>query len=225
VRRVTPLRLLFRDPSLVVVDKPAGLPVEADSRECVTAVLARQLAPAGGRAWPRVVHRLDRETSGCLAVALTKAAELELRRFFDEGRVEKRYLALCAGAPPDEGTFDTPYGPDPKDRRRFSTRLTTSRRARLTFRVRERLTGTALIEVHLETGRTHQIRVQMADAGYPVVGDLVYGVKSDVIWRVALHAESLRFPHPAVEKFVECSAEVPGDLAEAIARLRAGRGN
>jgi 23S rRNA pseudouridine1911/1915/1917 synthase len=214
------LPVLFRDAALAVVDKPAGLAVEADSRDSVLALLARQLAPPGGRAWPRVVHRLDRETSGCLAVALNKRAEEGMARLFDEGGVQKRYLAIALGAPPDEAALDTPYGQDPRDRRRFTTRVATARRARLTFRVRERLKNAALLEVALETGRTHQIRVQLAEAGFPVLGDSVYAKASLLIARVALHAERLQLAHPIDGQPIDCTAPLPADFIAALSQLK-----
>ena len=217
------LTLLHREPSLVVFDKPTGLPVDADSAHSVVAILSRQLAPPGGRAWPRVVHRLDRDTTGCLVVALNQSAEQGILRAFDERAVKKRYLALVQGKPPNEGDFDTPYGPDPRDRRRFTTHLDTPRRARLTFQVRDRLRGAALVEVTLLTGRTHQIRVQFAEAGFPLLGDPVYGVPAPEgapLARVALHAERLAFPHPVQPIIVECSAPIPADMAGAMVALR-----
>ncbi len=223
-----PLTVLYRDAALAVIDKPAGLAVEADSKESVVEMLSRELGPKGGRAWPRVVHRLDTGTSGCLAVALNKKGEAGFLRLFEEGVVEKRYLALVAGAPPDEADLDTAYGQDPRDRRRFTTHVQTAKRARLSYRVRERLRGSALLEVVLDTGRTHQIRVQLAEAGFPVVGDAVYGgpkaegvaVMTELM-RVGLHAERLSFPHPLDEgKTVECTAPLPEDLASALVALR-----
>ena len=225
---LAPMSVLYKDAAVAVIDKPAGLPVEADSNESVLYRLARELAPPGGRAWPRVVHRLDTGTSGCLAVALNQKAEKGFAALFDEGLVAKRYLALVAGAPPDEGSCDTPYGPDPRDRRRFTTKLDTPRRARLRYVVRERLQGAALLEVELDTGRTHQIRVQLSEAGFPVLGDVTYGVPAPAatgLLRPGLHAERLAFPHPVVTKGVprstiECTAAAPADLVAAIAALR-----
>jgi 23S rRNA pseudouridine1911/1915/1917 synthase len=222
------LSVLYRDAALAVIDKPAGLPVEADSNESVVALLARELAPPGGRAWPRVVHRLDRDTSGCLAIALTDAAARGFARLFDEGAIDKRYLALVAGAPPDEASLDTPYSQDPRDRRRFTTRINSARRARLSYRVRERLRGAALLEVVLDTGRTHQIRVQLAESGYPVLGDSTYGGPLATLGglaRSALHAERLSFPHPAPGKGIDaiqidCAAAMPADLTAVITALR-----
>ncbi|GAC1345888.1 MAG: hypothetical protein NVSMB23_22670 [Myxococcales bacterium] len=233
--------LLHLEKGFVVVDKPAGLPVEADSRESILALLARQLAPkGGGRAWPRVVHRLDRDTSGCLAVALNDAAARALLASFDEGQVRKEYAALVAGTPPDEDALDTAYGKDPADGRRYTTRVATPRRARLRYAVAERLRGAALLRVWLETGRTHQIRVQLAEAGYPVIGDAVYGstaaelARACGLSRQGLHAARLSFPAPAAAGMapdaagaeagaparIECEAPLPDDLARALQALR-----
>ena len=207
------LAVLFHDSSLAVVDKPAGLAVDED----VLPLLSRELAPPGGRAWPRIVHRLDRGTSGCLLFALRKSAEEALARAFDEGAIEKTYLALVQGEPPPELQLDTPYGQDPHDRRRFTTRLQTARRARLRFVTVERLRGAALLRVLLDTGRTHQIRVQLSESGFPVIGDETYGVPGD---RLMLHAERLAFPHPEKKERIECVAEMPEALRTALLQLR-----
>jgi 23S rRNA pseudouridine1911/1915/1917 synthase len=171
-----------------------------------------------GRALPGLPHRLDRDTTGCLLLARTDAALVALRQAFQAGQVDKAYLALVAGRPPDQGALDTPYGRDPGDARRFTTRVRSARRARLGFRVERRLAGAALLGIRLETGRTHQIRVQLAEAGWPVLGDLVYGVASPVIGRQALHAVRLAFPSPAGGR-VEVEAPLPADLARALAAL------
>lgn len=221
------LPVLHRARSFAVIDKPAGLPVEADSGESVVALLARQLAPEGsGRAWPRVVHRLDRDTSGCLAIALNDAAAGAFEQAFAEGEVKKEYAALVLGAPPAEAALDTAYGPDPRDRRRFTGRIETPRRARLRFAVAEQLPGCALLRIWLETGRTHQIRVQLSEAGYPVLGDAVYGTAAAALAsscglaRHALHAARLSFPSPEGDARIECTAELPDDLSRALAVLR-----
>jgi 23S rRNA pseudouridine1911/1915/1917 synthase len=205
------LAVLFRDSLLAVVDKPAGLAVDED----VVPLAAKELAPPGGRAWPRVVHRLDRAASGCLLLALRKDSEQALQQAFDDGAVEKTYLALVQGEPPPELQLDTPYGPDPRDRRRFTTRVQTPRRARLSFEVAERLRGAALLRIRLDTGRTHQIRVQLSESGFPLLGDELYGVPGE---RLMLHAERLAFPHQGAR--VECTAPVPDALRAALVQLR-----
>jgi 23S rRNA pseudouridine1911/1915/1917 synthase len=208
-----PLAVLFHDSSLAVVDKPAGLAVDED----VLQLAARELGPPGGRAWPRIVHRLDRAASGCLLFALRKPAEQALKRALDEGAIEKTYLALVGGSPPESMQLDTPYGPDPQDRRRSTTRIETPRRARLSYRVVERLREAALIEVHLDTGRTHQIRVQLAESGFPLLGDDTYGVPAE---RLMLHAQRLAFPHPETGARLECEAPLPEAIEAALRRLR-----
>ena len=216
------LGVLFHDAAVAVVDKPAGLPVEADSRDSVLVVAARTLAPRGGRAWPRVVHRLDRGTSGCLLLALQKKAEEALLRSFEAGHIEKSYFALVLGSPPDKGSCDTAYGPDPLDARKHTTRLETPRRARLSFEVLERFAAAAWLRVVLDTGRTHQIRVQLSEAGYPVAGDEVYGQPFLGFTRPALHAAALAFPHPTTGERIRCEAPLPADLRDALVLLRAG---
>jgi 23S rRNA pseudouridine1911/1915/1917 synthase len=218
------LPVLHDDADCLVVDKPAGLPVEpAGPASAAVITAARRLGrfDVDGAASPGLPHRLDRDTTGALLLARHDRALAALRAAFERGAIDKRYLVLVAGAPPAEGALDTPYGRDPADPRRFTTRVRSARRARLEFEVRARLAGTALLSVNLLTGRTHQIRVQLAEAGWPVLGDEVYGVPSPIIARQALHAERLAFPHPAGGARVEVVAALPADLAQAIAHLSA----
>jgi 23S rRNA pseudouridine1911/1915/1917 synthase len=218
-----PLAVLHDDADCVVVAKPAGLAVEpAGPRSASVVGAAARLGGfhVDGRAAPGLPHRLDRDTSGCLLLARTDRALAALRAAFEAGRVEKEYRALVAGAPPDRGACDTPYGRRPDDPRRFTTRVATPRRARLSFDVEERLPGAALLRVLLDTGRTHQIRVQLADAGWPVLGDAVYGVASPAIARQALHAARLAFPRPSDGTRVEVTAPLPEDLVAALKTLR-----
>lgn len=218
------LEVLHDDAACLVVAKPAGLAVEPPGAGAPSAVGAASRLGAfdvAGRAAPGLPHRLDRDTSGCLLLARTDRALAALRRAFEEGRVEKEYLALVAGAPPDAGALDTPYGRSPSDPRRFTTRVASARRARLSWKVERRLAGAALLRVVLDTGRTHQIRVQLAEAGFPVLGDAVYGVPSEAIARQALHAERLAFPSPVDGARVEARAPAPEDLGAALAALAA----
>jgi 23S rRNA pseudouridine1911/1915/1917 synthase len=218
------LAVLHDDPDCLVVAKPAGLPVlpgRAGAPSVEGAASRLGAFDVDGRAAPGFPHRLDRDTSGCLLLARTDRALAALRAAFEAGAVEKEYRALVAGAPPDEAALDTPYGRSPADPRRFTTRVASARRARLSFSVLERLPGAALLRVALDTGRTHQIRVQLAEAGWPVLGDAVYGVPSPAIARQALHAARLAFPAPSGGARVEVSDPLPGDLAAALAALRA----
>jgi len=213
------LPVLAGDADFLVVDKPAGLPVEPGGRGAPSAVGAASLLGAfdvGGAELPGLPHRIDRDTTGCLLLARTDRALAALLRSFQEGRVEKEYLALVAGEPPDDGRLDTPYARDPADPRRFTTGVPSARRARLSFQVDRRLAGAALLRVRLETGRTHQIRVQLAEAGWPILGDAVYGRPSTAIARQALHAWRLAFPRPSDGARVEAEAPIPDDLADAL---------
>jgi 23S rRNA pseudouridine1911/1915/1917 synthase len=219
------LAVLHDDEACLVVDKPPGLPVEPAVRGAPSAVGAAARLGAfdvAGRALPGLPHRLDRDTSGCLLLARTDRALAALRAAFGAGEVEKTYLALVrveGRELPAAGRLDTPYGRDPADPRRFTTRVASARRARLSFEVVERLRGAALLRVALETGRTHQIRAQLAEAGFPVLGDATYGAPSPLLARQALHAARLAFPSPAGGR-VAAEAPLPEDLARACAALR-----
>lgn len=211
--------VLFQNDALLVIDKPAGITVEPERGQLSIVELLATQRPGfdvDGVAAPGVVHRLDRETSGCLVLAKTDDSARALRDAFEAKGVEKRYLALVEGTPPPKATLDQPYGRAEDDPRRYTTKLPSARRARLSFEVKEQLNGAALIEVALDTGRTHQIRVQLAEAGHPVIGDALYGRPSDLIPRFALHAHRLSIPALGVS----CSAEPPADFAAALRRLR-----
>jgi len=218
------LPALYDDAEVLVVDKPAGLPVEPARKGASSAVGAASRMgrfDVGGRALPGLPHRLDRDTSGCLLLARTDAALAALRRAFESGSVEKDYLAVVRGEPPEKLALDTPYARCPGDARRFTTRLPSPRRARLSLRVERRLAGASLLRVRLGTGRTHQIRVQLAEAGWPVLGDEVYGVRTPLVGRQALHAARLAFPRPSDGRRVEVASPLPPDL-EALVRSLSG---
>jgi len=230
VSDATPLPVLFDDDAIVVVDKPAGLVVERDaSRPSVVGLLATRLTgfDCDGRAEPAVVHRLDRETSGCLVLAKTDAARAALEASFDAKEIDKRYVALVLGSPSDRERIDTPYGRAPDDPRKYTTRVLSPRRARLRYETIERFEGTALVSVELDTGRTHQIRVQLSERGFPVIGDGVYGPRevrehpaAVTLGRHALHAARLSLPHPATRAPLTFESPLPPDFQRALQRLR-----
>jgi len=234
------LPVLYQDEDLLVIDKPAGMAVHPgagiSSGTVVHGLLhqVRGLAGIGGELRPGIVHRLDKETSGCLVVAKTEPALRGLQAEFKSRRVEKRYLAIVHGAPSDSGELDTLHGRHPVDRKRFSSRVREGRRAVTRWRVLGRASGAALVEVELLTGRTHQIRAHFADAGHPLLGDALYGGRkrearlrpdaparraSAAIGRQALHAAVLGFTHPRTGVAVRCEAPLPPEFRAALREL------
>jgi 23S rRNA pseudouridine1911/1915/1917 synthase len=231
-----PLSIVFEDAALAVVDKPAGLVVHpAAGRRGGTLVNAllwhcRDLAGVGDRLRPGIVHRLDRDTSGLLVAAKTDAAHRGLAAQFKAHSIEREYLALVRGAPGREsGTIDAAISRHPSDGKRFTAdaRLTRSRRSRRAvthWRVERRLGEFTLLRVRLETGRTHQIRVHLASAGLPVVGDPVYGGGRQAgrrfgLERQALHAALLGFEHPVTGERLRFRSELPEDFRRALEAL------
>jgi 23S rRNA pseudouridine1911/1915/1917 synthase len=241
-----PLSVLHEDRELVVLDKAAGMVVHpargSPHSTVVNALLARWgrsvTAPPRQEVLPRLglVHRLDKDTSGCLVVARSEAALAALQAQWKGRTVEKVYLALCHGALAREGRLDTPYGRHPRDRTRFTGRLAAGRRAVTTWRAVEVFGSDAtLAEVTLHTGRTHQIRVHLAEAGHPLVADAVYGGTrrearlppesparraAQAIGRQALHASRLAFDHPRTGRRVAFEAPLPDDFRAALEVLR-----
>ena len=233
------LPVLYQDDDLLVIDKPAGVAVHPgagiDSGTVVHGLhQICGLAGIGGELRPGIVHRLDKETSGCLVVAKTEPALRGLQAEFKSRRVQKRYLAIVHGEPPESGEFDTLHGRHPVDRKRFSSRVREGRRALTRFRVLGRGAGAALVEVELLTGRTHQIRAHFADAGFPLLGDALYGGRkretrlrpdapsrraAAAIGRQALHAAVLGFTHPTTGVPVRCDAPLPADFRAALREL------
>jgi 23S rRNA pseudouridine1911/1915/1917 synthase len=224
------LPILHEDEHVLVVDKPAGLLTvpTGPGREEDT-VLARvreyvsRLRPRGG--FVERVHRLDRETSGALAFALSREARAGLIRLFRAHRIERRYLAIVAGSPRAEsGVVDAPLRDAWVSGRRAVARGDEPRNpARTRWRLRERFVGAALLEVDLDTGRQHQIRVHLAHVRLPILGDRVYGapaVGPVARRRPMLHAWRLAFVHPVSGERVSVESPVSADLSRALARLR-----
>ncbi|MBM3941052.1 MAG: RluA family pseudouridine synthase [SAR202 cluster bacterium] len=224
-----PLRVLHQDTHLLVVDKPAGLTVHPapgnEDGTLVNAVLALvpDLEGVGGEHRPGIVHRLDKDTSGVMAIAKTDAAHASLSRQWKDRRVEKRYLALVRGVVRrDQGEIDAPIARNPGNRQKMA--VVEGGRAALTrFRVVERFKAHTLIEADLLTGRTHQVRVHLAAIGHPLVGDTTYGKASPLIGRQALHAWKLGLWLPLDERvWREFEASMPDDLLRALEILRRG---
>ncbi|MBI4570402.1 MAG: RluA family pseudouridine synthase [Chloroflexi bacterium] len=228
-----PLRVVYEDADLLVVDKPAGLAVHPapghPSHTLVNAVLARcpELSRAGGEGRPGIVHRLDKDTSGLIIVAKNDAAHLALARQLKERQVEKTYLALVEGRlSPAEGVIDAPLGRHPRHRKKMAV-VAGGRAARTRYRVLREIDGRSLVEVRPETGRTHPVRVHFASIGHPVAGDALYGRAAPPgppagragLRRQFLHAQRLAFRHPRTGERLELEAPLPQDLAQALAEL------
>jgi 23S rRNA pseudouridine1911/1915/1917 synthase len=217
--------IVWEDEHLLVVDKPAGIVVHpAGGRATGTLVhgLLELGAEGGEEDRPGIVHRLDRDTSGLLVVARSPSAHERLQDLIRRREVERRYLALVRGMPRSRsGRIDAPIGRSRRDRTRHSLDTATPREAVTWFELREALPEHALLEVRLETGRTHQIRVHLEAIGLPVAGDPVYGIRGDLgLERQFLHAHRLRLPHPFTGEQVEVSSPLPPDLDAALARAR-----
>jgi 23S rRNA pseudouridine1911/1915/1917 synthase len=216
------LPVVYEDTSLLVVDKPAGMVVHPAPGHAggtmVNALLAHVPQIAGGdAARPGIVHRLDKDTSGLLVVAKDALSHAALAEQMRARRFIKRYLVLVEGRmPAGEGSIEAPIGRDPRQRRRMGIVSPASggREARTRFRVVCESRGRSLLDVQLETGRTHQIRVHLAAIGHPVVGDLVYGhPQPPQPPRQFLHAAHLEFAHPATGDWLIFESPLPPDLA------------
>lgn len=226
-----PVNLVYQDSEIVVVDKPAGLSVHPGPGHpdgtLVNALLARcpDIQGIGGVHRPGIVHRLDKDTSGLMVVAKTERAHQSLSDQIKQRQMEKGYLALTVGAPPqDKGTVDVPIARDPHHRQRMAVVLD-GRESRTHYRVVEDLGNHALLELDLETGRTHQIRVHLAYLGYPVFGDGVYGKRSPDLARHFLHANALGFRHPTSGTEVSFRSDLPTELQHVLTTLRQGQGD
>jgi len=220
------LDVVYEDEHLLVVDKPAGLvahPAGPDDRTTLAHGLLALGAAGGDPQRPGLVHRLDRDTSGLLVVARSDDAHARLTDAIRERRVERRYLALVKGSPRSRtGRIEAPIGRDRRERTRRSLDTETPREAITWFEVQELIGSRAFLEVRLETGRTHQIRVHLEAIDLPVSGDPVYGVVGDLgLERQFLHAHRLRFEHPFTGAELDLSSPLPPDLTAALERARA----
>ena len=222
-----PLEVLYEDDELIVINKPAGLVVHpgAGQREhtLVNALLYRfpKLSGIGGKQRPGIVHRLDKETSGCLVVAKTDEAHRRLSAQFADRTVEKVYLALVAGKlHKSAGTIEEKIGRHPVHRKRMSVASRRGRAAKTAYRVLNSSTEMSLVECSLHSGRTHQIRVHLHHLGHPVLGDKVYGGRfAKAFPRQLLHAWKLAFEDPRTGEWRKFEAPVPSDFQDAAKSL------
>lgn len=213
--------VVHADPDLIVVNKPAGLVVHPGAGNpggtLQNGLLHRfpelEAVPRFG-----LVHRLDAGTTGLLLVARTAAAHQRLTRDLQARRIRREYRAVTWGCPVAGGTIDQPVARHPRDRLRMAVRPG-GRNAVTHYRVLERFRANALVAVRLETGRTHQIRVHMAHAGYPLVGDSLYSRGRNGFGRPALHAGRLGARHPATDEECDFKAPLPEDMRGLLTRL------
>jgi 23S rRNA pseudouridine1911/1915/1917 synthase len=232
-----PLDILYEDECLLVLNKPAGLVVHPaagnEEHTLVNALLHHckgQLSGIGGVARPGIVHRLDKETSGCLVVAKQDETHVALSAQFAGRKVKKVYQGiLCGEVPRERGEIRAAIARHSSHRKRMAVNDELGREARTSYRVLERLNGATLAEALLHTGRTHQIRVHFQFLGYPLVGDRTYGNRQNQKLedltgysapRVMLHAFSLGFVHPRSGKKVDFEAPRPEDFEDAVGALR-----
>ncbi len=229
------LDVLYEDSHLIVINKPAGLVVHPGAgSESVTLVHGllyhcKDLSGIGGEERPGIVHRLDRDTSGVMVVAKDNLTHAALSAQFKEGKTRKLYKALVDGRMgTTKGFIDLPIGRHPFNRKKMSTISRSGRPAQTRWELEQELAGASLLSVRIFTGRTHQIRVHLASAGHPVLGDNLYGGKKKIkgisgeelsIERQMLHAFSLSLHHPVLKKEMEFVAPLPNDMKDLIMAL------
>jgi 23S rRNA pseudouridine1911/1915/1917 synthase len=230
-----PVEVLHEDPHVLVLVKAAGMVVHPapghGSGTLVNALRFRQSVRElddDETERPGIVHRLDKETSGVMVVAKTVAARAGLIEQFQAHSLERAYVAIALGALPAVQTFETTHARHPVDRKRFTGKLAKGKRAVTHVRVLEQLEGASYVECRLETGRTHQIRMHLSEAGFPLLADKLYGRTSrdarmqaaaQAIGRQALHAQVLGFEHPCTREAMRFEAPPPADFLHALALL------
>ena len=236
IAEAIPIEILYMDKHLVVVNKPSGMvvyPAAGHSSGTLMNVLfyhCKKLEAPGGPLRPGIVHRLDKDTSGVMVVALDNAAYYNLAEQFKQRTINRRYVALIYGNPKENsGQISLAIGRSETDRKKMSTRVRRGKEALTIWKVIERFRQAAFIEAKLRTGRTHQIRVHFASVGHPVLGDRTYGKKIEIetkergrltFPRQMLHAESLGFIHPVTGEYLEFHSPMPEDMEESIEQLR-----
>lgn len=224
-----PLKIIYEDEHLLVVDKPKGMVVHPAtgnySGTLVNAILnycGDTLSDINGEIRPGIIHRLDKDTTGVLVVAKTNEAHSNISKKLKEHKVKRVYVALVQGVITEKmGRIEMPIGRHPVDRKKMSVNIKNGKNAITYFTVIERFDDSTYIELSLETGRTHQIRVHMSHIGHPILGDLVYGCKRKQYIKEgqALHAKLLGFEHPITKTYMEFEAPIP----EYFVKLLKGR--
>lgn len=223
-----PLDIVYEDADVIVVNKPRGMVVHPApghyTGTLVNALLyhCTDLSGINGTMRPGIVHRIDKDTSGLLMAAKNDKAHTALAAQLKAHSVTRKYIAVVHGnVAHDQGTIDAPIGRDPSDRKKYVVTDKNSKHAVTHFIVLERLANYTLLQLKLETGRTHQIRVHMKYIGHPLVGDPVYGrSKGNPIEGQALHAQTLEFVHPRSGTYMEFEADLPDDMIHLLDVLR-----
>ena len=223
-----PLDIVYEDNDIIVVNKPKGMVVHPANGNpdgtlvnAIMAISKNSLSGIGGKIRPGIVHRLDKDTSGIIIVAKNDKAHINLSKQIKDREVKKIYIALVKGSVNEnEATIDMPIGRSTKDRKKMTVRKD-GKQAITHFKVLKRYLNYTLLEVKIDTGRTHQIRVHMAEIGHPVVGDIVYSKGKNEFGVVGqmLHAKSLDFTHPTTGKKMHLEAELPQYFKEVIEKL------
>ena len=224
-----PLDIIYEDSDIIVVNKPKGMVVHPANGNpdgtLVNAILSickNSLSGIGGELRPGIVHRLDKDTSGLIIVAKNDKAHINMSEQIKERNVKKTYIALVRGnVPEEEATINMPIGRSTKDRKKMAV-TKNGKQAITHFKVLKRYSKYTLLEIKIETGRTHQIRVHMAEIGYPVIGDEVYSNGKNQ-WNIkgqCLHAKSLKFKHPVTKKEMFIEAELPKYFKDIIEQMR-----
>lgn len=224
-----PLDILYQDADVVLVNKPSGMVVHPaagnESGTLVNALLyhVHDLSGIGGEMRPGIVHRLDKDTSGLILIAKNDAAHAALSEQFKQRTMEKHYRAVAHGSfSKEEGLIDAPIGRHPVDRKKMAV-VQNGKPSRTEWHVLEHVSGATYLDVHLLTGRTHQIRVHMLSIGHPLLGDKIYApnLKTSVrVPRLMLHAYSLAFTHPTTGERMTFRAPLPAAFEETLQKLR-----
>lgn len=217
-----PLHIVYQDQDILVIDKPSGLAVHPGpghrGHTLVNGILAicPDLTGISGTVRPGIVHRLDKDTSGLIVVAKNQKSHIDLSNQFKERQTQKIYLALAHGTvEPSMGSIEAPIGRHPINRKRMAV-IAGGRSAITTYKVLWCRSEMSFLEVTIETGRTHQIRVHLAYLRHPIFGDALYGRREPILNRHFLHAHVLRFFHPTQRTFMEFVSPIPGELQLAL---------
>lgn len=222
-----PLDIVYEDDDVILINKPKGLVVHPGNGNYAHTLVSgllyhfKNLSDVNGSIRPGIVHRIDAYTTGLLMIAKNNAAHEFLAKQLEEKTTTRKYIALVWGViSSDTGTIDAPIGRDKKDRKKMAV-TQDGKKAITHFKVLERLSNATLIELHLETGRTHQIRVHMNYIGHPVVNDPVYGRRKIIDdTGQCLHAKTLGFIHPTTKKYMEFSVELPKEFIHILSQFK-----